>query len=90
MLISRLSRKGSRPESTAREPRNATSPVRPEPVARFFARLVDTSLEQANNRGGRVGDADCCLLDSLGLLELALRVMKAVAANPGPADSLHP
>jgi aminoglycoside 3-N-acetyltransferase len=56
---------------------------------RFFGRIVDTYLAQTDNRGGRVGDALCFLLDARGLLELALRVMKAVAADPRAADSLH-
>ena len=50
--------------------------------ARFFARLVDTYLMQTNNSGGKVGDADCVLLDSRGLLAFALGVMTAVAADP--------
>jgi aminoglycoside 3-N-acetyltransferase len=49
---------------------------------RFFARIVDTYLAQTSNGGGRVGDAPSFLLDSRGLLELALRVMRDVAANP--------
>jgi aminoglycoside 3-N-acetyltransferase len=56
---------------------------------RFFSRLVDTYLAQTNNPGGRVGDAQCFLLDSRGLLEFALRVMKAVAADPRAAASLQ-
>ena len=56
---------------------------------RFFARLVDTYLAQANNRGGRVGDASSVLLDARGLLEFALPVMKAVAADPRAADALR-
>jgi aminoglycoside 3-N-acetyltransferase len=56
---------------------------------RFFARLVDTYLAQTNNQGGEVGDARCFLLDARGLLDLALEVMKAVAADPTAADSLH-
>lgn len=55
---------------------------------RFFARLVDAYLEQTGNRGATVGNAQCFLLDSRGLLELALRVMKAVAADPRAADGL--
>ena len=55
---------------------------------RFFARLVDTHLLQTNNGGGRVGDAECYLLDSRGLLDLALRVMKDVAADPRAAQQL--
>jgi aminoglycoside 3-N-acetyltransferase len=57
---------------------------------RFFARLVDTCLARTNNEGGRVGDAKCFLLNARGLLEFALGVMKAVAADARAADSLHP
>jgi aminoglycoside 3-N-acetyltransferase len=57
---------------------------------RFFSRLVDTYLARTNNRGGHVGDARSFVLDSRGLLELALRVMTAVAADPAAAASLHP
>lgn len=57
---------------------------------RFFARIVDTYLTAGHNLGGRVGDAQCFLLESRGLLELALRVMRAVAADSRAAASLHP
>jgi aminoglycoside 3-N-acetyltransferase len=56
---------------------------------RFFSRLVDTYLAQTNNSGGNVGDAHCFLLDSRGLLDFALGVMQAVAADPRAAASLH-
>ena len=56
---------------------------------RFFARLVDTYLDQTNNRGGQVGDAPSFLLDARGLLQFALPVMEAVAADARAADSLH-
>ena len=36
---------------------------------RFFARLVDTYPAETGNPGGRVGDAQCFLLDSRGLLD---------------------
>jgi aminoglycoside 3-N-acetyltransferase len=55
---------------------------------RFFARIVDTYLSRTGNRGGRVGDAQCFLLDSRELLELALRVMAAVASDPRATDSM--
>ena len=48
---------------------------------RFFARLVDTYLARKNNAGGRVGNAQSYLLDSQGLLELALHVMKALGSE---------
>jgi aminoglycoside 3-N-acetyltransferase len=55
---------------------------------RFFARLVDTYLAQASNRGGYVGDAHSFRLDARGLLEFALPVMKAVAADARAAATL--
>jgi aminoglycoside 3-N-acetyltransferase len=57
---------------------------------RFFARLVDTYLAQIGRCGGRVGDAASVLLDARGLLDFALPVMKAVAADPRAADMLYP
>jgi aminoglycoside 3-N-acetyltransferase len=56
---------------------------------RFFSRLVDTYLATTNNRGGYVGNAQCFLMDSRGLLEFALPVMKAVAADPRAAIDLR-
>jgi aminoglycoside 3-N-acetyltransferase len=58
--------------------------------ARFFARVADTYLADTRNDGGQVGDARCFLLDSRGLLEFALRIMKAVAADARAAASLSP
>jgi len=55
---------------------------------RFFARLVDTYLVRTNNRGGLVGDARCALLDARGLLDFALPVMTAVAADARAAAGL--
>lgn len=55
---------------------------------RFFARLVDTYLARTNNCGGRVGDAQCFLVDARGLLTFALGVMKAVAADSRAATEL--
>ena len=55
---------------------------------RFFARLVDTYLAETGNHGGRVGDAQCFLLDARGLLTFALPVMQAVAADPHAAERL--
>ncbi len=63
--------------------------VHPNWPDRFFARLVDTYLEQTTNRGGKVGDAASFLFDARGLLEVALRVMKEVAADPRAATALH-
>lgn len=47
---------------------------------RFFARIVDRYLDESGNRGGRVGDAECFLLDARGLLDLALRLMAEAAS----------
>jgi aminoglycoside 3-N-acetyltransferase len=55
---------------------------------RFFARLVETYLVKTGNRGARVGGAQAFLLDARGLLEFALEVMKAVAAEAGAAAAL--
>jgi aminoglycoside 3-N-acetyltransferase len=57
---------------------------------RFFARIVDTYLTSTANRGGYVGNGRSFLLDSAGLLEFALRVMRAVAADPRAASALVP
>ena len=56
---------------------------------RFFATIVDAYLTRTNNTGARVGDAPCFLLDSPGLLEFALDVMTAVAADPRAIERLH-
>jgi aminoglycoside 3-N-acetyltransferase len=56
---------------------------------RFFARLVDTYLARTSNSGGQVGDAQCFLLDSRGLLDFSSSVMKLVAADRTAANSLH-
>jgi aminoglycoside 3-N-acetyltransferase len=55
---------------------------------RFFARIVDTYIARAKVRAGRVGNADCVALDARGLLDFALGVMRAVAADPRAADDL--
>lgn len=48
---------------------------------RFFAQIVNHYLASANNRGGRVGNAHCFLIDARGLLELALKEMRETAAR---------
>ncbi len=53
---------------------------------RFFARIVDTYLERADNRGGLVGNARCHLLNARGLFAFALDVMREVAADPQAAE----
>jgi aminoglycoside 3-N-acetyltransferase len=49
---------------------------------RFFGTLVDTYLERTGNRGGRVGNAECFLLDASGLLAFALEQMRQTAGAP--------
>jgi aminoglycoside 3-N-acetyltransferase len=56
---------------------------------RFFARIVDTYLARTGNAGGRVGDAECYLFSARGLLDFALPVMAAVAADAGAAGGLR-
>ena len=56
--------------------------------SRFFARIADTYLARTANSGGRVGDAECFLLDARGLLQFALPVMTAIAADPAAAADL--
>ncbi len=55
---------------------------------RFFARLVDTYLDETGNDGGRVGDAQCFLFDARGLLAFALPVMQAIAGDARAAERL--
>jgi aminoglycoside 3-N-acetyltransferase len=55
---------------------------------RFFAKIVDGYLAKTGNRGGRVGDAMCHLLCASELLDFALPLMQAVAADAHAADGL--
>lgn len=48
---------------------------------RLFAQIVNGYLAQTRNRGGRVGNAHCFLLDAKGLLALALTEMERAAAQ---------
>jgi aminoglycoside 3-N-acetyltransferase len=64
--------------------------VHPNWPDRFFARLVDTYLARTNNNGGQIGRARSYLLDAKGLLDFALPMMKAIAADPRAADTLAP
>jgi hypothetical protein len=41
-----------------------------------------------SNAGQKAGDAPCVLLDARGLLDFALPIMTAVAADAGAADRL--
>jgi aminoglycoside 3-N-acetyltransferase len=46
---------------------------------RFFATIVDGYLAKTENRGGRVGDAECYLFTASGLMDFALPMMAAMA-----------
>lgn len=46
---------------------------------RFFGRIVDAHLARTGNRGGRVGDALCYLIETRALFAFAAQVMTAVA-----------
>ena len=56
---------------------------------RFFAKIVDGLLGKTGNEGGLVGDAVTYILGARELLEFALPLMKAVAADPRAADGLE-
>jgi aminoglycoside 3-N-acetyltransferase len=56
----------------------------------FFTRIVDTHLAVTGNQGGMVGDARCFLFDARALLDFALPIMQAVAADAQAADRLVP
>jgi aminoglycoside 3-N-acetyltransferase len=55
---------------------------------RFFARLTDSYLGAAGNRGGRVGNALTYLFPASELLCFALPIMSAVAADARAAEVL--
>ena len=54
---------------------------------RFFAQIVNGYLALTHNRGGRVGNAHCFLMDARGLLAYALDQMRVTAATPPPDRS---
>jgi aminoglycoside 3-N-acetyltransferase len=54
----------------------------------FFARIVDRYLARTGNRGGKIGAAQSYLIPARGLLECALPIMQAVAADAAAADQL--
>jgi aminoglycoside 3-N-acetyltransferase len=56
---------------------------------RFFAKIVDTLLKKTRNNGAQVGSAMTYMLSARELLEFAMPLMKAVAADPLAADSLR-
>ena len=55
---------------------------------RFFAKIVDSLLTKTGNEGGRVGDAMTYILSARELVDFALPLMKATAADPLAAQSL--
>jgi aminoglycoside 3-N-acetyltransferase len=55
---------------------------------RFFARIVDSYLASANNRGGRVGDAQCYLLPARDLRRFAQPLMERIAIDPHATKEL--
>jgi aminoglycoside N3'-acetyltransferase len=56
---------------------------------RFFAKIVDSFLTNTRNKGARIGNAMTYILSACELLDFALPLMKAVAADPLVAESLH-
>jgi aminoglycoside 3-N-acetyltransferase len=56
---------------------------------RFFAKLVDGYLADAENRGGPVGDAWCYLFPAQELLQFARHIMERVATDKGAAAHLQ-
>jgi aminoglycoside 3-N-acetyltransferase len=48
---------------------------------RFFAKIIDSLLTKTRNHGARVGNAMTYILSARGLLDFALPLMKAVAAD---------
>jgi aminoglycoside 3-N-acetyltransferase len=55
----------------------------------FFAKIVGSFLSQTGNNGGLMGNAMTHVLGARELLDFALPVMKAVAANPLAAEPLR-
>jgi aminoglycoside 3-N-acetyltransferase len=55
---------------------------------RFFAKIVDSLLIKTRNNGARVGNAMTYILSTRELLDFALPLMKAVAADPLAAETL--
>jgi aminoglycoside 3-N-acetyltransferase len=51
---------------------------------RFFAKIVDSLLTKTGNEGGRVGDAMTYILSARELMDFALPLMEATAADPLP------
>lgn len=55
---------------------------------RFFAKIVDSYLAAAGNRGGRVGDAPSFLFAARQLLGFAMPLMERIAADGDAAKAL--
>ena len=55
---------------------------------RFFAKIVDSFLVETRNNGGRVGGATTYMFRARELVDFALPLMKAVAADPRAAGAL--
>jgi aminoglycoside 3-N-acetyltransferase len=55
---------------------------------RFFAKIIDGLLTQTRNNGARVGNAMTYIFSARELLDFALPLMKAVAADHLAAESL--
>ena len=55
---------------------------------RFFAKIVDSFLVETRNNGGRVGEATTYMFRARELVDFALPLMKAVAADPRAAGAL--
>ena len=56
---------------------------------RFFALITDTFLARTRNHGGRIGNSRSYLFSARELLDFALPVMRAVAADPRAAIALR-
>jgi aminoglycoside 3-N-acetyltransferase len=78
---------GERVWRTMEEVDTSDQGAHPSWTGRFFSRIVDKYLEQTGNCGGRVGDAPSFLLNTRGLLEVALHEMQAAAARPIDTES---
>jgi aminoglycoside 3-N-acetyltransferase len=49
----------------------------------LFGRIIDAHLAATANTGGRIGDAESCVIDAQALLAYALEVMAALAVRTG-------
>src|SRR5204863_424036 len=67
---------------------DTSSGAHPNWSERFFADVVDTYLGVTANRGGQVGSASSHLIPARGLLEFALPLMAAVAADASALASV--